>query len=700
MKFGKTEFKTAQTEFTVNPSTAPSAVFRTWNARQGTNYIAPQTPSFFISPSCDADYTYTWYADYQITQNNTGYPCMQNLAAITSTKELGLKVKDNNTGCIGEFNVNPPPPNRPRRLWPINSIPVITVSNNNICKGDSVKLIPKLNGNNIQDSNYLYLWSTDTAVLKIVGGSSSSSITITPDTTATYYLTIIDSNGLHLTTSGFQVAVNTQPRINIYSAEICVGSQLTLKSSLGSSYQWYANGGLLQGQISPSITINPDTTTSYTVVVGGCNNTPSPPTTVKVINPRITPSSATICLGNQVTLTSSLSPNYQWYDNSGFLKGITSQSITVSPISTNTYYVRSEMCNSQLVTITVIPQPSITPGGTISACNPIILTSSPGPSYQWYCNGTKMQGRTDQTFYTFNGSNSYYVVVGGCNNNTSPTVTVMVDKSSISPSSATICAGDEVTLTSSYGSSYQWNTGAKTQSITVSPNTTTSYNVIVGGCSPSPNITVTVNPKPDNTKIRMGGTVTIPYLIADVTPNFILYPDCNSNYEYTWLKDGFVDPKNTIYDCTHYIDGAIGRVLFRWGLKLTDKRTGCSATNFGDNRQIKYSDNINKMINAENTLTDKVIAENTLTDKVIAESSSPSISIFPNPTHDKITMQLAKGMEEAKVEIVSTLGISIAKDNKGGLQRTVNLGNNAKGLYTVKIIEKDGKVTIKKLVLE
>jgi len=73
-----------------------------------------------------------------------------------------------------------------------------------------------------------------------------------------------------------------------------------------------------------------------------------------------------------------------------------------------------------------------------------------------------------------------------------------------------ICSGDNVTLTAYGGSTYEWSTGETTQSISVSPDTTTifTYTVFDGSCSADGDVTVTVFDIP----------------IATITPDMEIYP--------------------------------------------------------------------------------------------------------------------------------------------------------------------------------
>jgi hypothetical protein len=147
--------------------------------------------------------------------------------------------------------------------------------------------------------------------------------------------------------------------------------------------------------------------------------------------------------------------------------------------------------------------PSIS--GSLSVCqgSSSTLSAPAGFTYLW------SNGATTQTI-NVSAAGSYTVTITdglGCSNsstvavavNTRPTVTVS--------GTATVCAGQSVTLTAIGGATYLWNTGVTTNTLTVTPSANTTYSVIgtnVAGCSDTATFSVAVDAIP-----TMSGTPTI-----------------------------------------------------------------------------------------------------------------------------------------------------------------------------------------------
>ncbi len=129
--------------------------------------------------------------------------------------------------------------------------------------------------------------------------------------------------------------------------------------------------------------------------------------------------------------------------------------------------------------------------------------------------------------YTSSGNNTYstsgtytenVVTCGGNATNTINLTVNPVPTLTVTASSSVLCNGESSNLiTNGTATSFTWNTGANTSSISVAPTTNTSY-VVTGSlstCSISQTVNVNVNPTPfvsvsiSNPSICLGGSITL-----------------------------------------------------------------------------------------------------------------------------------------------------------------------------------------------
>lgn len=148
----------------------------------------------------------------------------------------------------------------------------------------------------------------------------------------------------------------------------------------------------------------------------------------------------------------------------------------------------------------------------------------------------------------------------------------------------TICNGSSTTLTSSPGTSYSWSNGATTQSITVSPTTSTTYSVIAynGACIANASQLVTVNDLPSITLSSATSTVC-----SGVTSTVFSYntpvnsPD---QFSITWsaaaLAAGFTNVNNAALSGGTFTVSSISTSAGTYFglLSVSNSVTGCSST--------------------------------------------------------------------------------------------------------------------------
>lgn len=307
----------------------------------------------------------------------------------------------------------------------------------------------------------------------------------------------------------------TSPTISSSSSgSVCEGNQTTLTASGNTSFAWST------GETTKSITVKTSNTYSVRAIdAQGCASTPasiniqvSPPPPV----PTIASSSAIeFCEGGQVTLTSSALTGNTWSN------GATTQSITVNTSGNYSVQVKDAnncVSSSNPVAVIVNPKPA---KPTITAQKPTnfcsddntVLVSSTENQYRW------SNGQTGQSI-TVNNSGSFSLTVTsnkGCTSTVSDAVTTNVYPSPSAPTitankALSICANDNITLTSTSQQNYAWSNGQTSKSISV--NQAGNYWVKAvdnNGCySPASNIILlNVNPLPEKPVITASRSTSL-----------------------------------------------------------------------------------------------------------------------------------------------------------------------------------------------
>ena len=372
----------------------------------------------------------------------------------------------------------------------VNSLPEITISGNtSICEGMS-SLFVAFGANS-------YRWNNGSRIDRITVSSAG-----------TYTVTGTDGNGC-TNTQSVTLEVHPIPNVKINGrTTYCQGGSTTVTATGASTYEWSS------GEVSQSITASYAGT--YTVTGTdqyGCTATKSVSITQATVNATIS-GNRYFCHGQSTTLsvTGDETNTYHWFD------GSTSSDITITSAGQYSVTVtNSSGCQSTLSAIvSEYPMSSPTISGNLTLCEgqSTTLRATGGTTYEWDDGTMNAMITVNATgTYTVTATNTY-----GCTATASATVLVNPAPVVNILAQNTICRGDEVTLTAiTTATTFNWNSGQNTATITVSPTVTSNYTVLVtdeNGCSATASTTVTVNQLPSafvsgSTSICQGDTTVL-----------------------------------------------------------------------------------------------------------------------------------------------------------------------------------------------
>ncbi|HPS17053.1 MAG TPA: choice-of-anchor L domain-containing protein, partial [Bacteroidales bacterium] len=366
--------------------------------------------------------------------------------------------------------------------------------------------------------------------------------------------------------------VGVSAHIQEADQSICNGASVTLHGvvTAGNYYQysWSSSGGMATVH-TQNITVSPTSTTYYYLLVrDSCENVARDTVRITVNTFSSIPTSATatpstICNGESTTLavvggSLGTGATWHWYSSScgGTAVG-TGSSISVSPTTSTTYYVRAEgTCNTTScvnVLVTVNPPATVNAGSDITICASATATLTGsiggGASSATWSGGTGTYNPNNTTLNAVYTPSAAEITAGTVtltlttNDPTGPCPAVYDNvKIIIYPvptidagDNQTICKGSTVTLAGTIGgaaTSATWSGGtgsfnpnANTLNAVYTPSTaeanagtvtlTLTTNDPSGPCTAlSDNMTITINPIPTveasaNQTICAGYTVTL-----------------------------------------------------------------------------------------------------------------------------------------------------------------------------------------------
>ena len=459
--------------------------------------------------------------------------------------------------------------------------------------------------------------------------------------------------------NGNNIFLNLQPADPVSSFS---GVSAIHKEAGTMTYLWS------NGQVAPSIAV--DSSKRYTVTVsdGICSNTAT--TFVNLANNLSVHlgNDTTVCSGGSVTLNAGAGfASYHWNN------GDTSQSITVNASGSYSVTVSNGVGCTGSDTIVVnqgtsLPPINIGNDTCVSAGHNVILSAGAGyASYTWNTGAS-----TSSILANLPGAYSVTVTnQAGCSA-TSDTVLVSNGSAIINLGPDTcISAGGSYLLNAGTGAtSYQWNTGATTDTLRVTATGTYYVTVVDGGCTATDSIVI------NSCSHVIVGCAPVPYYrVINVSPyNTLTVKDSSYNLygvvNYYW---NFGD--NTGIDTT-----GPGVQVHTYALPdvYTVTLTICDSCG---------CDTISKVIHVNSTGISEITGLN-------------DVNVYPNPASNNCILDVVASEDmELNIELNNILGANVRTMKShiisGENKITIDLTDVVSGMYTLTLNSTSGQLNRK-----
>jgi hypothetical protein len=466
--------------------------------------------------------------------------------------------------------------------------------------------------------------------------------------TQTVVYTVVDGFGCTQTAST-TITVNTAPTVTLssFSAVCDNGGMVTLTGESPS-------GGMFMGTNVSGGMFDPSGGTQMIMYMytdgNGCSGSASQSFPVNAA-PTVTASASAspICLGDSVMVMGGGAVTYTW-DNS------VTDATNFAPAGSNTYNVTGTdangCTNTASVNIIVNALPDVFANASATTVCPggnVILSGSGAISYTW-------DNSVMDSVSFAPASTMLYTVVGtdanGCMDSDTITVNVNTVLPVVANATATsLCLGEDVILSGSGAVTYAWDNSV-IDGMSFTPVATATY-IVTGtdanGCNGSDTITITVN--------------TPPVVAATSSASTACTTDGAITLVGTPAGGTFSGPGVT---GTSFNPATAGSGTHTITYDFTDAN-GCTGS-------------------ATLTITVNVCAG------VMENNLAGGVSVYPNPNDGSFFAEVSA---PAVMVVYNALGEVVLSQNIEAGKTPVDLGANAKGIYTITFITEAGVKTVR-----